>query len=331
MIGMALRLGIGFGLIGLVLWAGGGIQILSTAYAKTGWVTILAAAVCHTVPASVCGLAWWTTAGRPKHPSLPAFLIVRWIRDGIGQLLPLIPLGGEVASARLLSQMGLGGVTAAAVTVADITAETLTQAIYSLLGALCWVWSQGSQALWGYAGFSLALTVPIMIALVAAQRLGLIKLLESLADRVMPDAWKTQGMSAPIHHAIARLYANRQRFMTSSAIHLTAWIVAIAEAWVVLKLMGHPITLIQTCALESAIYAVRSAAFLVPAALGVQEGAYVLIGGALGLPSEVALALALVKRGRELALGLPAIAVWLLIRKSVGNGAKAGQGTDMAT
>lgn len=316
MMGTLIRLGLGFGLIGAVLWFGGGVGALHAALAHAGLPVLAAAVACHTISMSICGVALWILAGAPDTPSAATFIRVRWIRDGIGQLLPLVPLGGEVASARLLAGLGVGGIAAAAVTVVDVTMELLTQAIFSLIGAVCWVFAQGGHALWGYAGASLALTLPMIAALMAAQRLGLIKLLESLADRVMPDAWKNPGMTAPIHHAIEALYELHGRLAATSAVHLTAWIFSIAEAWTVLHLMGFPITVVQALALESAIYATRSAAFLVPAALGVQEGAYVLIGAALGLPSETALALALIKRGRELTLGLPSIATWLLTRKA---------------
>jgi hypothetical protein len=53
-------------------------------------------------------------------------------------------------------------------------------------------------------------------------------------------------------------------------------------------------------------------AFMVPNAIGVQEGAYILLGGALGLTPEFALSLSLLKRGRDLALGIPALVLWQL-------------------
>ena len=62
--------------------------------------------------------------------------------------------------------------------------------------------------------------------------------------------------------------------------------------------------------LESLGAAVRSAAFVVPGALGVQEGGFVVLGRALGLTPEAALALALVKRVRELLVGGPGLAAW---------------------
>ena len=65
--------------------------------------------------------------------------------------------------------------------------------------------------------------------------------------------------------------------------------------------------------LESLIQAVRSAAFFMPGALGVQEGGLILLGAVVGLGPEVALALSLIKRIRELAVGLPALLAWQMI------------------
>jgi len=65
--------------------------------------------------------------------------------------------------------------------------------------------------------------------------------------------------------------------------------------------------------LESLTFALRSAAFFVPAAAGVQEGGYVLLGGALGIGPDIGLALSLLKRGRELALGGAGLTLWHFI------------------
>lgn len=62
--------------------------------------------------------------------------------------------------------------------------------------------------------------------------------------------------------------------------------------------------------LESLGQAIRSAAFVVPAALGIQEGGYLVLGVSIGIAPETAVALSLVKRVRELGLGLPALLLW---------------------
>ena len=76
------------------------------------------------------------------------------------------------------------------------------------------------------------------------------------------------------------------------------------------RALGHPLNLIHSFILESLSSGVRGAAFMVPGALGAQESGMVLFGALLGLPADLALAVSLTKRVRELALGLPGLAAW---------------------
>jgi hypothetical protein len=48
----------------------------------------------------------------------------------------------------------------------------------------------------------------------------------------------------------------------------------------------------------------------VPAALGVQEAGYALMLPLFGLPAEMGLAISLLKRGREIAIGAPVLFAW---------------------
>ena len=310
---LVLRLALGAALIAVTLWMQGGVDALKASLDHVELLIVVVAMACHFTSMSICGLGWWVTAGQPDHPRPGFFVLTRWIRDAVGQLLPFIPLGGEVTGARILARSGLGGINAAAITVVDITAELISQALFSLMGSLVWVLQGGSLA---YAGIAVALILPMAAALFLAQKLGLVKLLERLADRVMPDSWTHDGVSAPIHTAIHTLDLDRRRFVRAATVHLTAWLVAITESFFVLQLLHAPIGLDQSLALESVIFAIRAAAFMVPGALGIQESGYVLVGAALGVPAEATLALALVKRARELALGLPALAIWQFMGRS---------------
>ena len=74
--------------------------------------------------------------------------------------------------------------------------------------------------------------------------------------------------------------------------------------------MGHPVGIVEALVIQSLGRAVRSAAFMVPGGLGVQEGGYMVIAGLLGLGPDVGLALSLVKRVREIAVGVPALLAW---------------------
>jgi hypothetical protein len=62
--------------------------------------------------------------------------------------------------------------------------------------------------------------------------------------------------------------------------------------------------------LESLTQAAKSVFFMVPAALGVQEAGLMGVGLLLGLGPDMALALSLAKRLREVLFGVPALLVW---------------------
>lgn len=64
----------------------------------------------------------------------------------------------------------------------------------------------------------------------------------------------------------------------------------------------------------------RGAAFFVPGGLGVQEGSFMLVGSALGLGPDAGLALSLVKRFRELMMGLPGLLSWQLVEGRLRHG-----------
>ena len=89
-----------------------------------------------------------------------------------------------------------------------------------------------------------------------------------------------------------------------------AYIVAAGEIWLALYFLGHPVSVAEAILIDALTHAVSSAAFVVPAALGVQEGGFMVIGGLLGLTPEIALALALARRARDLILFLPGLLAW---------------------
>jgi uncharacterized membrane protein YbhN (UPF0104 family) len=64
--------------------------------------------------------------------------------------------------------------------------------------------------------------------------------------------------------------------------------------------------------LESLGQTMRSVGFMLPGGLGAQEGGIVAGGLLLGIGPDLALAIALIKRARELAYGVPGLIAWSL-------------------
>ena len=56
--------------------------------------------------------------------------------------------------------------------------------------------------------------------------------------------------------------------------------------------------------------AARSAGFFVPGALGIQELGLVIVGGLVGLHADTAMLIAVVKRLRDVAIGVPGLVIW---------------------
>ena len=63
------------------------------------------------------------------------------------------------------------------------------------------------------------------------------------------------------------------------------------------------------------LLAARSAAFLIPSGWGAQEATLVALAAVAGLSPDNALALGLVKRAREFAVGLPGLAAWAVVER----------------
>ncbi len=74
--------------------------------------------------------------------------------------------------------------------------------------------------------------------------------------------------------------------------------------------MGGNIDIVDVVAIESILCALRSAAVIVPGALGVQEAGYALLLPLFGLPAEIGLAVSLLKRAREIVIGAPMLLTW---------------------
>jgi putative membrane protein len=300
-------------LLGLLLACGliayHGVGTVARAFVSTGW-GLAAVVAFHALPLVLGGLGWWTVIDPPR-PGLPVLIRLRWIREAVNTLLPVAQIGGDIVGARLLTGHGVRANDAGASVVVNKTIEVLSLFAYTLagLGLLLLLKGQGSLA--GWIGIGLLIAAPVLIGFMIAQRLGLFKLVERLLLAIGDRArWLAIGDIAGLHERILATYRRRRAIAICFVWELLAWAAGAGEIWLALYFMGYPVGLAEAVVLESLGQAVRSAAFPIPAALGVQEGSYLVLGGFFGLTPEVALALSLVKRARHLGAGLPGLIAW---------------------
>jgi putative membrane protein len=300
---------IGLAIIGvLVVYFGAGAVVHSLL--AVGWVGFATVCLIHVVLIGVMGVAWWVLL---PGTSLWVSIWGRLVRDAGSEVLPLSQIGGYLLGARAIMFAGVSGTAAAASTIVDVTLEFLAQIAFTAL-ALVWLIRLTPDA-WIEVPVAIGLVAAILLAggLFFAQRYGF-DLFDRLAGTIGRDwADKTATGAAALHTAIAGIYQRRARLGTSLGLHLFSWIAATAEAWLALQFAGAPLGFGAVLVIEGLVYAMRSVAFAVPNAVGVQEGAYIIFGESLGLNPEMALALSLLKRARDLVIGLPAFAAWQLL------------------
>jgi putative membrane protein len=234
-------------------------------------------------------------------------------RDSASELLPFSQVGGFVVGARLLTLLGVPLAVAVASVVVDLTLEVLSQVAYTALGLGIFSNQRPDSHLIAWASCGLFLALLAIVGFIIVQRHGLGRL-ERIATE-FENCWvrSLSLQSGSLHHAIQKIYRRVGALCAVCAFHLVAWVASSVEAWFALVLMGRGLSIGSVIAIESLLYAIRSAAFAVPNALGVQEGAYVLLGVTFGLEPDTALALSLVKRTRDLVIGVPTLIAWQML------------------
>jgi len=300
----------------LALVLGQGPAGVLAALAVAGWA-MLWVLVYHVVPLVLDTVGWGLLMTRPKRPGAGVLLLARWVAESINSLLPVAQVGGHLVRARLATGRGCPGrsmslVESGASVAVDFTLGVLTQFVFvaaGLLAALPHMTGMDRPRFW----VGVALGALLLAGFVLVQRAGMF----TAAAQVLQGMFRHRRLSSLMGGARAMdehmrvIYAARGRLAASAAVRLLGWLSKAGESWLTLYLLGVRISLGDTLILEALSTAATSAAFFVPGGLGVREGSILLVGGMLGVPPDAALALALVKRGREIMFGVPGIVAWL--------------------
>lgn len=289
----------------VVVWVGAGGVLKSIG--SIGWDGFAKLCLYSLALYPLLGAGWWVLVpGR----SYWTFVWGRQVRDAVSDVLPFSQLGGIVAGAHEVAQQGVPTPVGYASSIVDLTTELMAQLAYTLYGVGFLIWlglgSEQSRSL-VYAGLGgLAVAVVCTVGFVVAQQRGA-RIVAFLAPRWFPKA--VTGAEV-VQESLNALYARRVRLSASVALHIAGWFASGCAAWLAAHLMGASISLPAMLAIEALLYAIRSFAFMVPNAVGVQEGAYAVLSPLLGLNAETALAVSLLKRARDFALGVPILLIW---------------------
>jgi putative membrane protein len=290
---------------------------VANAMLVVGW-WLLPITAYHIIPMLFSALSWRELLPPATRPDVANVAWIRWVRESINSLLPVANIGGDIASARLAHLRGVPGPQAAASMVVDTTVGVVTQMAFVIAGiALLVLRPTGGAAFEVVAGVLVGVgaLVAAVTAFVLFQHKNMFARFAKLARGLLPEQWLGHfaGSASAVDDAVVLAYRRGAAFWRANLLRLVGWAAGAGEVWLVTWCLGQPLGAADSFILESLSSGVRAAAFMVPAALGVQEGGLVLFGALFGLPAEIGLAISLSKRVRELLLGLPGLLFWYWI------------------
>ncbi len=270
----------------------------------------------HVLPLLPDVIGWWVLLA-PRDPHrrghVPALLWIALVREACDRLLPLANVGGALVGIRLLKWRGVNDAVAAASVIIEVLLNFINQYLFTALGLILLIELTPTTGLAKSILMGLSATLPLPIALIVLLRHGrLFSRLESLAERVLGGKSRLAALidGERLDVEIRGMYARFRRLLVSSFLQLLGLVVGSFETWLALRLLGYPVGIGIAIAIEAVTQALRQLIFFVPAGLGVQEGGLILVGNLVGLPTDVSIALSLIKRMRELVMGVPALISW---------------------
>ena len=289
---------------------------VAAAVLRAGPATFIVIGV-RAVSVSLAGICWWLLLPRASAPQPRVCILLRLVREGGNTLLPLTQVGGDVIGARLLTFWGVAGSLAAASVTVDVLLQAATQFLFAL-AALGLLALQGrSSAFVHDISLALFFALPALAGFYLVQRHWGEALINALLRRLARGReWAVHGTVDALFRNLHAIYGRRGPLTGALIGHFAIWFFGAMEVWVALPAMGYPVDYRSALIIEGLAQAVRGAAFVVPGAVGVQEGGLILLCGLFGVPAQSALALSLIKRAADLAIGGPGLAIWQALEAS---------------
>ena len=297
-------------LIALLLVAWFGFGNVAAAVSRIGWPEFGLILGWQLVLFVILGLAWDVImpARYARRPWVQVW--GRMVRDASANCLPFSQVGGFVFGVRAVTLQGVEWHTATASTVVDVTAEFLAQIAFAGIGLAILLARAPASSLAVPLEVGLALAVMACFAFVWLQQGAapiFARISRRIAGRWFADA---QERVAVLQAELGLIYGHTTRLVLGFLVHLIGWLGTGVAGWIGYHALGVPIDFDDALAIEALLAAATAVAFLVPVNAGVQEAGYAVLGAIFGVPPELSLGVSIIRRARDLTVGVPILLLW---------------------
>ncbi|MEX0694406.1 MAG: lysylphosphatidylglycerol synthase transmembrane domain-containing protein [Rhodospirillales bacterium] len=300
---------IGIALFGLILWRIDLGAALDHAVGL-GWGIVAIFAV-YQLAFVADTWSWQLILGNSRQGSRWFYHLwkVRMVGAAASRIMPFVGMAGEPIKAVLLNRhYGFGYSEAVSSLIAAKTINLLALVAFLIAGLVAAtgaVWLPAEFRMTAWIGFAVLATGAAVVFLLqvgrATSRIG-----SAIRNRLQ-RSWTGQSLQAivGVENRLIDIYRLGPRRLSGSILATFAnWLLGAAELWLILYFLDNPISIVDALVIDAGVELVRAATFFIPASIGAQEGAIVLLMSALTGQAPLGLAVALIRRLRE--------AIWVL-------------------
>lgn len=301
----SLYLLLGVGLLALVV-AEIDVAEVADQVARIGFGFLVILAI-YLVAFAIDSVTWQMTIPSIPLNGLWAYRIwkLRMVGEAFNTVMPGGGMGGEPVKAVLLKKhYGVGFREGTASLILAKTINMMALVAFLVVGFVLMIGGTSlpmpyeTVAAAGLVGLGVAVALFFVI-----QRFGVTSLTGKWLSR-----WRvTRRIKDALHHIhdmdqrLIGFYTKaRGRFAVACALAFANWLLGVAEVYCALMLLGYPVSWADAWIVEAAAQLVRTGAFFIPAAIGAQEGTFLLVCGAITGSPTLGVSVAIIRRLREI-------------------------------
>ena len=264
----------------------------------------------------------WTTLMIKNKLSMKKSLLITWISQTSGKFIPTGNITGEFLRFYFARRSGQKFSEASSTVLMDLFIATFSLFIIGLVTLIFIIFSfksnfilnQFQYLILAFFLISLGLLLFVLIIRkrIISKFLVSTKKIEFLNKRSIFNLLR-------LDISLNKLSYKKGRLLSAVAFRLIGWISGALEIYVFFLIIGMDTKVTDVIIIESVTAIIRSAAFFIPSAIGVQELAFVIVGELVGYSSIVSFSVAIGRRLREIMVGIPAIITWIFIFRTKSN------------
>ncbi len=248
-------------------------------------------------------------------------VIITWISQTAGKFLPTGNITGEFVRIYLSVQKGMNSANSSSIVVADLVIATFSLLLISIFSLSILLGFNEDQTTfednYKYILFSVGLMIlaSFLFCFLIRKRCikSILKITKKNLKKKESKYKKIYINLLKLDFEMYKLSLNIRVLLHSLFFRLVGWLGGAFEVYIFLKIIDIEISLVGIVLIESFTSIMRAFAFFIPAAIGVQEIAFVIMGSFVGLSNPVSLSIAIGRRIREILIGVPAILSWYFI------------------